>query len=313
MRFAFVLLFVAGFLQGAEETIRSQSRLVQAWATVERSRQELTADDFRLRVDGRLHPIESVDSFATGVTPISLVVAVETAGISSTALLKVRKVGAMVQALLTGDRGRVAVLAFDSRVQLLQEFTASAEKIAHAFDTLKTGDSQKQARMLDAVAEAAELLGRRESNRRVLLLISEAKDRGSDTSLETALAAVQRSGVQVFAMTFSAWVTPWTTRTTELPNSPPLDIIGGIAELGRLGKQSTVAALVSGTAGRGSSFARLSGLEKAIEALAEEFRSQYIVNFVPPSEVEPGSWHRIELEIRGVEPRNVRARPGFVN
>ncbi len=303
---------VSTVLLPAQETIRSQSRLVQAWVNVE-AMHELAPGDFGLRVDGRPQRIESVDSFHTGVAPVSLVVAVETAGISHAALLKVRKVGAMVQAVLTGDRGRVAVVAFNERVQVVQDFTADPEKIAAAFGSLATGESAKRARMLDAVHEAAAMLGRREANRRALLLISESKDRGSGTSLEEALADVHRAGVQVFAMTFSAWTTPFTTKSDELPPAGGLDILGGLGELGRLGKQNTTAALVAATGGRGFSFTRLAALEKAIGTLGEEFRSQYVVSFVPPETPARGSWHRIDVDIRGVDARQVRARPGFVN
>jgi VWFA-related protein len=295
-----------------QDTIRSQSRLVQAWAAVESSR-ELSPEDFRLRVDGKPYPIQSVDTFNTGVAPVALAVAVETAGMSATALLKVRKVGAMVQAILTGERGRVAVLSFDSQVRLMQDFTGSPELISRAFDALRPAADPKRARMLDAVNEAASLLGRRERNRRVLLLISETKDRGSDIALEAALAAAHRAGVQVFAMTYSAWVTPWTTKASEQPRSGGLDILGGIGELIRAGKESSTAALVAATGGRGFTFARLAALEKAIDTLAEEFRSQYVVSFSPPPDAEPGTWHRIELDIRGVDARGVRARPGFIN
>ena len=43
------------------------------------------------------------------VAPIALVVAVQSSGISAAALAKVQKIGAMIQPLITGDRGRASL------------------------------------------------------------------------------------------------------------------------------------------------------------------------------------------------------------
>jgi hypothetical protein len=46
--------------------------------------------------------------------------------------------------------------------------------------------------MLDAAAEAIQRLGARKENRRVLLLLSESRDRGSETKLPTSSGPPRR-------------------------------------------------------------------------------------------------------------------------
>ena len=56
------------------------------------------------------------------LAPVSLVVAVQCSGISAAVLAKINRVGGMIQPLVSGDRGRVAVIAYDDEVRVLQEF-----------------------------------------------------------------------------------------------------------------------------------------------------------------------------------------------
>jgi hypothetical protein len=92
-----------------------QSRLVLVPATVTdakgRSLDTLEPSDFLVLDNGRPQKA-TVDSIATGVAPIALVVAIQASGISKAALEKVRKVGAMIEPFVTGDRGCAAVMAF---------------------------------------------------------------------------------------------------------------------------------------------------------------------------------------------------------
>jgi VWFA-related protein len=97
----------------------------------------LTARDFNVRDDGALQEI-AVDDFSTGLAPISLVIAIQTSGISMPALAKVRKIGGMIEPLVTAPRGDVAVVTFDEEIQWLQDFTREDEKIRRAVKNLKT-------------------------------------------------------------------------------------------------------------------------------------------------------------------------------
>src|SRR5262249_20677518 len=178
----------------------------------------------------------------TVVAPISVVVAVESSSIASAALAKINKVGAMIQPLIAGERGGAAVIAFDDEVRLVQEFTSDSRKIREAFQKIH-GRSGTGGRMLDAVDESVAMFGGRPANhRRILVLLSEARDRGSKVKLPESIEKVQRAGVLVYSATFSAYLTPWTAKPED---NPPTDgnILTGLGDLFRLGKENTAEAL----------------------------------------------------------------------
>jgi VWFA-related protein len=199
--------------------------------------------------------------------------------------------------------------------------------------------------MLDAAHAAIERLRQRANVRRVLLLISESRDRSSETSLDAVVPAAQTAGVTVYAAAYSAFKTAFTTKSsaTGAPRQPKrperpseetgtlkgtyptqnptnadprlpapeqrVDILGGIGELVRLGKTKTTEALATATGGATFSFARLKGLEDAIEKLGVELHTQYVLSFVPEAP-EPG-FHRLEVRVSRRGEFRVRARPGY--
>jgi VWFA-related protein len=317
-----------------------QSRLVLVPVTVTdargRSIDGLEPRDFVILDNGRPQTI-TVDTLATGVAPIALVVAVQSAGISAPVLAKTRKIGAMIQPLVTGERGCAALVSFDDRVQWVQDCTKDPEALSRAFYKLQPGED-KRARMLDAAHDAIEHLRRRSNVRRVLLLISESRDRGSETDLPTVMMDAQTAGVTIYAATYSAFKTAFTTKPSDaqtaprypkgpplprnepesppgherVPNPPPeqrVDILGGLGELVRLGNVNSAQVLTTGTGGVTFSFTRQKGLEEAIEKLGTELHIQYVVSFTP-DHPDPG-YHRLEVRLARRGEFRIRARPGY--
>lgn len=316
-----------------------ESRMVLVPVTVSdpkgRTVDGLTPSDFQLLDKGRPREVV-VDTIGTGVPPIALAVAVQSSGISFAALEKVRDIGTMIQPLITGQRGCAALVAFDENIDWLQECTSDPDALALAFNKLRPGD-QKSARMLDAVSSGVDRLKQRPYARRVLLLISESRDRGSETDLESVVIALQTAGVTVYATTYSAFATAWTTRTSRPPDPPRepgearrppdqpppagntpyptpieqrIDLIGALGEMLRLGQANTLKALTDATGGETFSFTRRRGLEDAIEKLGAELHSQYLLTFTPEEAPDPG-YHRLEVRLQRSGNYRIRARPGY--
>ena len=299
----------------------------------------LEREDFVLLDEGRPQKF-SVESIDTGVAPIALVVAIETAGISRAAVENIRKVGAMIQPLVTGERGCAGLITFAGRLDWVEECTKDPDALAGAFQKLRVSEQQTKARLLDAASSAIEHLKRRENARRVLLLISESRDRGSETKLEEVAAAAQAAGVSVYTLTYSAWSTAFTSKapvgeqkpaktpttpqeamgtysggpSTKLdPKIPPpeqrVDIIGGIRELSHMNQPKVTDALTKATGGAMFSFTRLKGLENAIRKFGEDLHSQYLLTFMP-DQARPG-YHAVQVKVKRPGTFQVRARPGY--
>ncbi|HLJ16829.1 MAG TPA: VWA domain-containing protein [Bryobacteraceae bacterium] len=300
-------------LLAQDSTIRTSVPLVLVPTTVAdhkgRYVNNLAAEDFLVYDQGRLQKIQ-MDSADSALVPISLVVAVQASDISAAALAKIKKTGSMIQPLLIGERGEAAVLAFDDKIHVLQNFTSDPGSITEAIRKIKPG-ARMSGRTLDAVAAGVRMLAARpQDRRRVIVLIGESRDRGSNNSIAEALTLAQRDNVTIYPATYSAYTTPFTTKASDLPPPPPdTNLLKIFTELGRLGKTNAAEALAHGTGGARLSFTTLHGLEQVIEHLGEEIHSQYLLSFAPISP-EPG-FHEIKVEIRNRPDLVVRTRPGY--
>jgi VWFA-related protein len=270
---------------------------------------------------------------------------VQSSGISAAVLEKVRKVGAMIQPLVVGERGCAGLVSFDQRVVWLQECANQPGVLERAFERLQPllrPGEDKEARMLDAVQSAIERLGQRPGVRRVILLVSESRDRGSETALDAVAVAAQSAGVAVYAATYSAFKTAFTSKApvsqprrpvdpkrpidplgsvnanppgknNPFPKTPPpeqqVDALGGIGELARLTKTNTAEALAKSTGGTTFPFMKQKALEEAIAKLGTELHSQYVLSFVP--EVSAPGYHRLEVQVTHAGQFRIRGRPGY--
>ena len=263
-----------------------QSRLVVVPVTVADAKGRLLdglePEDFQVFDNGQPRKT-AVDFRATGVAPIALVVAIQASGISKPVLEKVRKIGGMIQPLVTGERGCAAVLSFSDRLDWLQRCTNDDVSIARAFEAITPGPP-KAGRMLDAATEAVAELRKRPNSRKVLLLISETRDRGSESTLQQAADAVQKEGVIVYAATYSAFGAAWTTKSSAIADP-------------QMPKAPTKPSDETGTATGGVTFPflRQKGLEDAIEKLGAHLHSQYLLTFMP--DAGASGYHRIEVRV----------------
>ena len=138
-------------------------------------------------------------------------VAVQSSGISAPVLEKNTEDRRHDSAAGTGERGCAALVSFAERVEWLQECTSDPLALSNAFRKLQPGEPTR-ACMLDAVYEGVERLAKRPTSRRVLLLISESRDRGSETGLDAVLVAARMAGVTIYAATYSALKTGFTSK-----------------------------------------------------------------------------------------------------
>jgi len=302
----------------------------------------LTPDDFVLVSDGKAKAFH-MDSAESVSAPLAIVIAVQTNDLSREANLKVRKVGSMIQPLITGDKGRAAVVGYGETPVLLADFTRDPTVIQAAFERTAASQGGNAARQIDAVAYAAQLLAQRpQGERKILILVGERKDRGSATKLEDALKLIQREAITVFAATWSPYRTAFTTKGTDTqstpsasgpptPPSPPnprnpagastvggpstvansggVDLLAGIGELGRTLKTDSTEQLVHATGGEKLGFNTLRGLESALTRLGEELHGQYLLSF-PAQDATPG-YHELEVQVKNRRGLKVRARLGF--
>ncbi len=182
-----------------ERVFRAQANVVLAPVTVltpqGRYVNGLEARDFRLYDNDKLQDIRMDVSF----TPISMVVAIQRNNRTEGVLSAIKKIGPMLETLLLGEQGEAALLAFDHRLEVIQDFTNDGARFTKALERLMPGSTSS--RVVDATFKAIEMLRKRpRDRRRILVLISETKDRGSEGKLRDALLEAEFNNVIVYTI-----------------------------------------------------------------------------------------------------------------
>lgn len=292
----------------------------------------LQPQDFTLYDNGKPQRIAADVSYE----PISMVLAIQASNMLNDILPKVQKIGNEVTDLVVGSGGELAVVAFDHRIRTVQDFTDDGAKVSEALKRITAGSSTHA--LNDTVVESVRMLRRRpQSRRRVLVLISEKRDRGSSGSLRDALTEAEFANVAIYSLDVShlqALATgkaipprpdPIPPTAQHLPASGPMtptqqeqlryngNYIPMFVEIFRSVKSVFVDdpldIYTRFTGGKEYSFLSQKSLEKAVSALGQEIHNQYLLSYTP-NNLSEGGFHEIRVIVNrpGLE---VRTRPGY--
>ena len=161
----------------------------------------LTADDFILTDNGvpqalRLEP-------DTDQQPVALAIIVQTGGHGASHLGDYRDLDAVLDAVVGNVEHHIAVVTFDSKPRLVQDFTGDTDVALHTIHNLQEGDPG--AAILDGLNFGISLLRKQPQDyRRAVLLFSETIDDGSQTSFEEAIRTVDDTNTAIYSFGFSS-------------------------------------------------------------------------------------------------------------
>ncbi|HLJ14730.1 MAG TPA: VWA domain-containing protein [Bryobacteraceae bacterium] len=248
--------------------------------------------DFTLFDNGRPQRISDDVAFQ----PISLVIAVQCGGNVRWALPKIQRIASVVDTLVVGEGGEAALIAFDYRVRTLQPFTRNSRNIAAALEKLYASGSKY--RLLDAMEAATDLLTTRPAGRRrILLLISESRDRGSETKLVPAITDMQAANISVYAVVMNHLGTALAEDPkARVPPPHAMLLDQPLLELFRALRDHPVLAFTHFTGGKRYSFLKQRSLEDAISAIGDEIHGQYLLSYVPDNQGQDG-YHEIRVAV----------------
>lgn len=192
----------SGASQAAAITLRSNLVLVPV--LVKNGTKEtvfsLSADDFVLTDNGvpQLLRLE----LDTDSQPLALAVIVQTGGQGPSHLDDYRNLGAVLDAVIGNVPHHVAVIGFDSKPHLEQDFTTDTDAAAKTIALLQKGDAS--AAILDALSFGISLLRNQpRAYRRAVALFSETVDSGSLTSFESAIREIDDTNTAIYSFAFS--------------------------------------------------------------------------------------------------------------
>lgn len=301
-------------------TIRVPVRLVSVPTLVlgrdNRVLLNLEAGDFRLFDDEHPRAFQLDSSTA----PLSVVIAVQANSDVREYLPFLSRVGSALDALLVGDGGESAALVYGDEVVLAKPFGAG--ELGTIFRELSPRGFH--ARAIDAAVRALAMLRQRPAARtRLLLLIGQPSDHGSEYALEDLRRDASLENIVVHALALPEIGKSFVSDTFSLRGLSSSNILerGGFkagADLTRLipaltrtaasaEKADPFSILTAATGGTLLHFRKQNQLEDAIAIIGLELRSLHTLSFRPSG--QPG-YHvlRVECAVSGAK---THARPGY--
>jgi VWFA-related protein len=287
---------------------------------------------------------QQITHFDLGGDPLSVVFLVETSSRIAPLMPHINRAGIVLAETVMGPNGEAAVVGFNDSVDKLQDFTTNQDAIEKIFTKLNSVTSGSK--LFDAMAIGVEMLSGRPlptadtpGRRRIMLILSEATDAGSETKLGAVLRQAQLSNVTIYSVGLS-------TTLAEL-KAPPKDTTPQVTPPGTFGrppfpgsvqtpgsegalygsgdlmavavwavqhiknKITDHALELAATATGGEHIATFKNhsIENAIDEIGGELHSQYSLSYTPRGTSDTG-YHEIKVKV-DKEGLKVRARPGY--
>jgi VWFA-related protein len=269
----------------ATQVVKSTSALVIVPTLVRTESGELIrnldAEHFRLADNGEEQNVylQRVEN-----EPLAVVVLIQTGGAAASELGNYGKLDSIVRSILGTSPSKLDLISFDSHVRQIWAFPPRVDGVEYALTHQVVGD--KGAAVRDAVRCGINILQNQPAQfRRIILLLSQAEDSGSQSRLAGVVRDVARSGTTIYSFTFFSSGTRTKSHKTkaqrrnirDLPSSPD------------------AAELAAESGGENVRFSGEDDLEQEMSIVREDIRSGYILSF-RPSAPTPGL-HKIRVEV----------------
>jgi VWFA-related protein len=323
----------------AKNTIRVRVNEVTAPVSVVDERGEpvlnLEKKDFHIFDNDLERPIEHWD---LGGDPLSIVLVAETSSHIEALMPAIHQASIVFTQTVMALSGDAAVIGYDDTVDLLQSFTSDQDTIERTIRGLRIGTSGM--RLYDAMARAVTLLEKQpENRRRVMLVMGEAHDSGSENKLGEVLRNAQLANISIYTIGLSSTAADLKTPKQYKPNEigppgtypvplPPgtpvtpdnedrmygnMDLLSlAIWIVERASNEVKAHALEVASAATGGTYERTfkdRSIQKVMDQIGGQLHAQYSLTYKPVGD-EPSGFHRISVTVSrpGVK---VRTRPGY--
>ena len=329
-----VLTSVAvGQNDGPEDVVRTDTSLVQLNVGVVdqqgRAITSLSRNDFTVYEDGVKQPILH---FEPTQAPFSLVLLLDMSG-STLSFRPQLKTAAFRFLDALGPDDRVAVIQFNAKIKMLDNFTVKRKDTAYA---IEVADGAGQTNLYEALTFSLKQLEKEGKRRKAIVVLTDgldtkqreadralvarahtdaeaiaAIDAKSSGALNNVLAAADRQGVTIFPLALPSGDPkrlPSIARSAGVASPlPPDPIIMGIYSAARTRLQN----LADRTGGQLNEIHRLDQMARLYVEVAAHLRSLYTVAYQPViGRAKDGKWHEIRVEV--TQPSlTARTRPGY--
>jgi VWFA-related protein len=315
----------------SKPTFSATVKVVNLFATVRDKHGQiisnLSKDDFSLEEDGRPQAIK----YFTRETdlPLKLGLLVDTSMSTLSALPDERNAsGTFLTKVVREDKDSAFLIHFDREVELLQDLTSSKQKLASALEEIEPTQRTDQGNsggspggypgggrgrrrhfggggtlLYDAIFLASDELMQKQQGRKALILLTDGDDRGSKTSLESAVESAQRANTLVYCIYFKGEEPSafggyggrhggWNRGGMGRPGAgryPQESREDGKKVLERIAKQ---------TGGRMFEISKKQSVDQIYSQIEQELRNQYNIGYTPDHGGTASAYHKIHLAAR---------------
>lgn len=324
-----------------QNKIRVQTNEVVAPVSVFDKRGDLVLDlaesDFHVFDNG---VEQSIDHWEMGGDPLAVALVLETSSHIGMMAATIHGMGSIFTETVMAENGRAAVITYDSTVDVRQEFTEDHDDVARVINGVEF--EAPEMRLYDAMAEAVELLKtQRVHYRRVMLIVGESQDIGSDAKLGLVLREAELANIAIYAVgpssstadlrfgakrpsggiKYPPGVFTGETRRGAVPvpenESTPADSIDlvpvaiwlitrGTNEL----KNHQLELAAAATGGVHYRALRDSSVHSALDRIGSELHAQYVLSYRPAVHERTAGFHEVKVTVARPEV-TVRTRPGY--
>ncbi|HEY8559761.1 MAG TPA: VWA domain-containing protein [Pyrinomonadaceae bacterium] len=300
---------------GDEDVVKVETNLITIPVSVyERSGVyvgDLRRSDFQIFEDGKE---QEIAYFGNTSQPFTVVLLIDT---SSSTTFKIDEIQdaaiAFVEQLNAEDR--VMVIAFDSGVNVLTDFTNDRQSIQRAIRKTSFGGGT---RLYDAVRTSLNRQLKKVTGRKAVVLFTDGVDTQSGASLNGTLEQAEEADSMIFPIYYNTFLENrgiggggGVMSTPPIIGNPPgmtgmptsADYARGRAYL------ESLAQLTGGKMFRAES--TVGGLNAAFAGIAKELRSQYSIGYYPSDEGSAGQRKQIKVRVKRANVA-VRARDSYI-
>jgi Ca-activated chloride channel family protein len=268
---------------------------------------DLKQDNFRVYDNGAE---QKIDHFDVGGDPLSIVLVIEASSHIQPMFPSIKHAGIVFSEAVMAQTSEAAVISYDSTVDLRAKFTTDPDSVQYAIEHLPLGVNDSL--LYDAMARGISMLDERPAvRRRIMLVIGESQDTGSESRLGEVLRQAQLANVTIYSVGLSTAMADLRAKPDHVNDTP--DLLALAVFLVKTGKNAlgtnSLAVASQATGGLHVATMRDRSIEKAIDDIGGELHAQYTIGYRPVGD-DPEGYHEIKVVVDRPNV-SVRTRPGY--
>jgi VWFA-related protein len=291
------------------QTLKVNVNLVDVYFSVRDKNgfvQGLTKDDCQIAEDKTPQTIKNLTQEKN--LPLTIGILLDTSGSQERVLPMEQESGARFLREVIKPKDEAFLISFDVNVDLLADYTNSPRELERAMNKASINEAsssagipgigggplptgrQRGTLLYDAVYLAAHDKLQSQAGRKIIVLLTDGGDQGSQETLKSATEAAQRANAIIYVILLS-----------DPRYSSGYGMFGGAAAMRQLAADTGGRVINVGLNGR--------KLEDAFDQIQDELRTQYLLSYTPANKDADGKYRKIEINCgKGMD---VQARKGY--